>query len=234
MPVQELTKIFAIGCAVALSSVVAITWAFGSWLLRLTAFAQACMLHDSIPARALWQQSLLKVRGQRLYLMKLWAIASVYLLAPTFVMCVLTVVKLVQSPMLLSQAAGPASAQPWYGCLLDAAIFGLSAVSTSYSILLLVLSSVSLTRAGETAWSAVVTMAKRVIPLFLLGLFVLGFNALVSTPQIIWAGGALLESLDQNVYAMIAWQVWFALSSSVLWPWSVLPYCQFLKEMRGG
>lgn len=234
MPVQELMKIFAIGCAVALSSVIAMTWAFGSWLLRLTAFAHACMQADRLPSRALWQESLLKVRGQKLYLVKLWAIASVYLLMPAFGMCILTVVKLVQSPMLLTQTAGAALPQPWYVCLLDSAIFGVSAVSTSYSMILLVLSSVTVAAAGETAWSAVVTMANRLIPLLLLGLFVLGFNVLVSTPQIIWAGGALLESLDQNVYALIAWQVWFALSSCVLWPWSVLPYCQFLKVERGG
>lgn len=232
MPVQELMKIFAIGCGVTLASAGAMTWALGVWLVRLTAFARACMSVESTPESTQWREGLLHVRAQKFYLVKLWAIASAYLLGPFFLMCLLTVVKLLLSPGLFSLGSGPISLQPWYVYLTDASMLSLSAVTTSYSMIILVLSAHPSAAAGETAWSAVRLVTKSATPLLLLGLFVLAVNAVVSTPNVVWSGGALTEMLSQNIYVSIAWQVWFALSSSVLWPWSVMPYCQFLKAEK--
>lgn len=226
---EELTRVLGIGAISLLGAFLLMTWSLSTWLIRLTAFARAFLKSSGAPDDAMLKTCLSEVRGKKGFLLKLWTIASLYLLVPLFPLSLLSVVKVMSSPEFAAGALGDSPLPPWSGALVVAGMIAATALGAGYSVVVLVLSAATLSRAGETAWSAVKLSLRHAITILLATCMVLAVNTLVTSPQTVVTGGSVEDLFRQNIYGYIAWQVWFSFSSSILLPWSIIPFCDLLR-----
>ena len=109
----------------------------------------------------------------------------------------------------------------------------LTLIAAGYSLLVLVLSASRLAAAGETAWLAVKLFNRRLFSVMLTTALIVAVNAVLTAPLALAAGGSLEATFKQSIYSYAAWQLWFAFSSSILWPWAVMPFCHLVWQEVG-
>ncbi len=226
---DELPKAVLSACAWMFIGLALISWSLGLLLIRLTAFTRAYLEEGSGPPDGnLWKRCLNEVKHRKLYLFKLWSLASVYLIAPIFPFGILSSIKAASTPMF--GAASVISLPPWGSALVNIGLILIAAVITGYSFVVLALSARRLNAAGESAWLSAKLFYREALLLTILSAVILAANTLISTPFALFSVGSVEEMLNQNLYCYIGWQAWFALSSSVLWPWSVIVICDPLRK----
>jgi len=221
---EELSRATTAGCLSALTGLILMAWGFSAWILRLTAFARACLGHERPPSSRVFVESLAQVRKRRGYLTVLWLVASAYLLIPVGLLCLVILADSFSSafPALEMPAAMHA--------VLQVMGFAVAVLAMAYTFAVLIASSVSTAGPGATAWHGAQLSIRRWCPVVVVTAAVLGLNALLLLPASPGQGSSVESMLKQDMTAYVAGQLWFGIISAVAWPLSLMPFCDILRE----
>jgi hypothetical protein len=222
-----------------LIGLVLIVLGFGRWLFVLTIFCRFWFNLERDPdagsfdqkhLKAQLNQSFAEVKARGKYLTQFWFKLFVIMLLPVLAVYISAVLKLTSSRALVGGAlfSLPPSVET---ALLVIMVLG--------GVFTAVVSFVSLPVAAfaganpKQSVKLVFSLTKRKFPqLFLLTLLVVSANILLGGPLtfVRFSGWAALMPHD-TVPLCIAQEVWQGLSSVVLLPLSVVPFCQFMKNL---
>jgi len=220
--------LIALGCAVA--GLVLSLIALGSWLTRLTAWARACLRYSQPPSQAQIDQALADIAAKKGYLAKLWLIASVFLLLPVAPLAILIALHILSTPQLFGREIIVLSLPHWLSMAVSAGAALITVVVVAYSLVLIVHSSVASSEAGEAAWQALKLFFRRWLVWLAVTVIVIALNVVVSDPLLLFGVSPFSQQSSGNLAAGIAGQIWLGLSSLVLWPLSVMPFCNLFKK----
>jgi hypothetical protein len=226
--IDQLGKAAAIGLACSAAGLVLICWAVTVWLFRLTAFARAWLTADR-PGKQDVRDSIAETRKRTGYLAKLWLVASFYLLMPVLLLCVLMGLKIVTSPEYVGHSAFQLKLPLWADYAASAGLAALVFFATAYSLLAIVVSSVSSMPARQAAQEALLLFCRTWAATLVVTLVMFLINCVIATPQALLSVTRFVNVPRTPLAVDIGLQVWLALTSSVLWPLSVAPYCELLR-----
>lgn len=197
------------------------------WLVDLTGIARLAMSPDAQSLTDL----LIELKQKRSYFNKLWLIGFAFLVLPILVLSVLLACS--ELAHLNLQAFGqplvpipPESVLPM-NCVASLLIL----IVLDFSILLLVLSSrtnLSPLAANKLALKVLFTNAA---PVWILNAFLILLNVIISVPLFVLEFIPGCAGISKNLVLNIVSQIWFALSSLLCWPLSVMMFAEFLKPM---
>lgn len=227
-----LLRTAGVGLCCLLAGMLVITWALTVWVLKITAFSRACLKGATSPDASLFDTSSKEVFANKVFLLKLWSIASLYLLVVIVPLTLLASLRAVQyAEFLMSQKGAPAVTPATM--LTDAGLTLCTVLLTGLTFTVVVLSSHTLSAAAKTAKAAVELFRHHSLSILVLALVVICINVAISAPQMLLPGASMLPTGGQDIISYVIWQIWFALSTSVLWPWSVSPFCRLLETDIG-
>lgn len=247
--ITDLTGILAITLTalVALGVILVVSmWALGQWLLNLTAFARAfCLLEQSqafsasgvrqaVPeaqTAAALDAALGDIKARWFYVLKLWVIASLYLIVPAVPLSVLIALHAMFASTIVDVKAfgwpqwlgGPLAAG---SALLVGAI--LTVLCSAYTFVTIVFSAISPLPPARTASIALRESLKHLTPICGLTVIILLANIVVTAPQMILALTPLASCAKSSAVEVCA-QIWLGLTSPFLWPLSVAPFCRIVR-----
>jgi len=223
---EMLTQAAIIAGVSALIGLVLSLWVLALWLMRLTAFCR--LLLETPDGNAVeFRKCLDEISARRWWLSKLWLIGSVYLLLPVGALCALITIKtLIDSPygfLGLEQV-------PWIHSVIILGIAVLCVGVTSYTLALMVVAASSKLSAGKAAQQSIELFWSNRPNLVVLSILVLLVNLIISAPQTVFGLNAGSINITQDTLILqIVQQIWLGISSAVLWPWSLIPYCKLLR-----
>ena len=226
--IQQFTQGSAQGCWSILAAFLLMSFGLAAWLMRLTAFARAWLARGDDFQKARLSSSFAEVKEKKWYFCKLWSIASLYLLVPLFPFSLLSTIKVISSPGYALGGAPDISISGGSLVAVNVVLLLIAALMVSYSLVVLVFSAGRLASPGQTAWSAVKEMLKRPLPVLLAGVLVMVVDGLVCAPQSVLSSGSVEEMVKLNIFEVAAWQLWFIVSSSIVWPWSIIVFCDLV------
>lgn len=228
-----LVLLACIGVLLALIvALLAAFWALFEWMLKLTAFAEVVMNEDADASAEKIQQALNTVKERRGYLMRLWFVASLWLLIPAMPVSLLIGLNSVlggkQPLMDKSQLTLP----PW---LLDpnvqmtaqAVSIVLTLIFLAYSMVTIAFSAISKDGPSATAWVALRETMKNLIPLCLLIGALSLVNIVITAPQMVIALTGV-DWIHHPAVEAVA-QLWLGLTSLVAWPLTMAPVCRLVR-----
>ncbi len=227
--VDDLVRAAFIGVAGAVAGLVLSCWALGFWLLRLTAFSRA-WFSDSEVDKKQFSESIAETRRRAGYLAKLWLVASIFLLVPVVPLCVAISLNVLGSPDYIGARALSVALPGWVPAASTAALVMLTVVATSYSLVTLVVSSISALPPQHAAIEALKLSAQHWLSVLVITIVMLLINCLITTPQALLSATTLAEVKGTPLFVGIGLQLWMALTSAVLWPLSIIPFCELLRD----
>ena len=226
---DDVIRAGCIGIGSLLVGLLLTCWSVGVWLFRFTAFAEA-LLTSAAPDRMLFAQSIAKTRKRAKYLAGFWFFVSLILLVPFAPLCAFVALKIIASPDYIGAGLLPVSLPEWVTYVTTAAIVVLTAVITAYSLVALVVSSVSALPPRDAAVEALRLSARFWVPLSVITAIVLLVNFLISSPQALFGFASVAQINRTQLIVDIGLQVWLGLTSAVIWPFSIVPFCELLRD----
>jgi hypothetical protein len=220
-----LSQSILIGIVSMFMTIALMLWSFGMWLLRLTAVARSRLVHGAISAD-LFEQSLQEVSPHKMYLSKIWMIASIWLLVPITPLSMLFTLRIAATSGLATDTLGLAI-PAWSVGLMNVSILFLLFIGGAFSFLVLAVSSFLTLSPRKVCIEAAALGSRRIGAVAGMTLILLFFNAIASPMSVAnLAAGISIEKLP--LAAQIALQMWLGVCSCVLWPLSVLPFCELI------
>jgi hypothetical protein len=215
-------------------------WFLWIWYLRLTAFAHAWLVSDQAPTREQCQASISAIDKRKKFLTLVSLFASIYLLAPVIPLVVLIAIKLVSGPefvvgdVRLVTLPDWMNSQAYYIASAAVSIF-LSLVAGGYTACFTVFSAVSGMSPFQTATTALKECLRQPARVLAITALVLFANIAISAPYMLLSSSENVTSMIKgNVWLGVISQIWFGLTSLVLWPLAIAPFCQIVKTDTGG
>jgi hypothetical protein len=206
--------------------IVAMTlWGFGMWLLRLTAIAR-CRVVGKELNKSNFRRAMKELSGKKLYLSKVWVMTSLWLCMPLACLSLLVSLRVVASTNIASHTLGVALPD-WSLICMNASILFLIILVSGFSFLALAVSaSLSLSPSAVSRMSFDL-LCRRTINVVLRTLIVLAISIVGSPyPLLSTMYGIPPDALP--LPGQIALQIWLGISSAILWPLSVLPFCELV------
>lgn len=202
-------------------------WMLSSWLMKLTAWAKLCLSHPSGKIELDdFKKCLKDISSRKWQLSKLWLVASVYLLVPVLLLTVILVVQI----LLPSAIIAPPPQMALVKLAINVIIIILAIAITGYSLILMVLAAQAKLPAGQANLRCLQILWQERNAILLLSAIVVATNVLISTPQVLWGQTSTAMTLtSESLSWQIAQQAWLSLTSTILWPWSVMSFSQFLQ-----
>ena len=211
----------------ALLGMIAGLVSFSFWLVQLTSLSRLLLF----AAEKDFAQCLKEIKAQSKYLTTVWLVGLVYLLVPILPMSVLLSFAILGSPQMSILSEGLSTLRPDTLFLMNTAAGLLMLISIDYCLILTVLSSTSTFSAKKAAASAAEILVREPLSLSILNIFLLVLNVGISAPFSLIFFLPALEPLSKNLALAAVCQVWFALTSTLTWPLSILLFAEFLKPL---
>lgn len=233
--IEPVVQVLVIGLVMLCSSLALTLWSLSLWLAKLTIFARAMVVSPSMPDAEQYAEAAKVVRSKKLFFARVWLVASAYLIIPVFPLALLLALKTVSGPEFTIAGTAlvplPAGLTPSTLQITVAVVGGiLSVVALAYSTTTLVLSSISEAGAGRTATAALTQCFKHAGTVLLLSFVVTILNVIVGAPSYVLTASEMLHLPDASLVLACVGQVWLGVSSVVMWPLSVAPFCELMRS----
>ncbi len=227
---DALTQKLAVGGITSLLGLALTVWSLTIWLNRLTAFCRFRLFSDtgSVEKKKLAVKSALaEVAQNQKSLFQFWFIFSLYLLVPVVPLTFLVFIQtLANSPSL--QALNLVTLPDSLSILLNSGILIFTVITAAMTVVATAMASRFNLSYQATALKSVKLFLNHGLILCLAIAIVLLVNAVLSAPQLIVL--AVHLSTKPDLIAGTIGQVWFALTSSMLWTISLCPLLQILRR----
>lgn len=227
-----------IAMAILLSSFAAgfvlLVISFSKWIFVLLVFCRFWLCQPSIAGQAsdlkvLQQHARDEIKSRRASLTRFGLLSILYLLLPMLIFCLAVVLKIVSlSPVLGTQAL----VLPHFADLILLAViivFGLAL--TTISLIAVPIAAMSKGTAMQTVKQTFTLSWKMLPQATVLSALILVLNTVVANPQVL-TNCASLESYlvpSTNLPLAMFEQIWQGLVSIILFPLSLIPFCELLR-----
>lgn len=237
----DITAVFKAMAILLVTGIVAIALlfiSFGGWLIALTAYtksfaslSRAQLVTSELDARELRElqlKTIAEVKERRAHLGKYWCYASLLMLIPLLATGLAIVLKVCEPQF---SAALSFKMPPGADVALTVFAACSSLYLTAFSLIGIVVSSVSNKEPVEAVQSTVLLSFKAFVPAGLLAAVLLLVNVLVTAPQEI---PVLLhpdpaQLMSRSLALTLVEEIWQGVSSIILLPLSIAPFCELLR-----
>lgn len=205
-------------------------WGLYAWFAKLLVFCRV-WFERAAPQSAPFKERLGELKSQKKYLGSLSFWLSIYLLIPALILSVLIAFSILNSPQFSIAGNKMFSLPGWSVYLINAGITVVSILTMAYTLLGLAIAARSTDLSGQRA--AVLTgslFIKWFAPLMVLSIVVALVNVIVTSPGLMLLLTPAGEALATNMWVNIALQGWLGITSLVVWPLSLLPYCSLVED----
>jgi hypothetical protein len=239
--VSDISVIIAAGIACMLSTIVGLlvsVWATFLWLLRLTAFAAVYSEKGAQATKSDFDEAIRVTRTRVPYLLKFWLVASLYLLLPLLPFCVLVgmgVISRIDWSVAGEQLISfPSWLTPSFTTnLLLFVGTPLMVLCQAYTFVGIIFSAQGEEKPAENATAALKFSFLQAVPVLALTVLVFVVNIVLTTPLSIIAPLLKWPPIEENLALALAFQVWLAVTSTVVWPASVAPFAMLMPRSGG-
>ncbi len=212
--------------------------ALSLWMYELTALA-SLGLTVSLDAdsdaetdvKALYSNCSKAMKSASKHFSATWMIGLLYLLAPVLPLSVIIAGCILANSPITVFGQHLLNIPPLYIAPIYFAIAFLSAVAVNYTLVLTVLSASMRIKPRQAAALASNIVEKEFLLLLKIDAILFVLDLMISSPFIIMPAIPGTTSISRNPAVQAALQVWFALSSALTWPLSVLIFTQLLKPV---
>jgi hypothetical protein len=221
-----------------ISGVTILVLAFGSWLLQLTIFCRSYIMFDANEVtpdadtlNKIYASAREHVSGRKLYFAKFWLITSLFAGVPFALLMLLLGMKVASMAEILGTQAILLS--PHMVRIMNVSIPILALFIISYSAVALVICSNSTRPPTSAAIEALFLTFKFAPAIVVLTIGFVVVNFLVSAPQQILSLGHFEQLLIPKIdlWSSVGGQLWQGVTSVILWPLSIAPICEVLREV---
>jgi hypothetical protein len=200
-------------------------WSFGMWLVRLTAVARCRVMQREMTLNQ-FEHAMKELAGKKMYLSKVWMIASLWLLLPLTPLSMLFSLRIAAVSGIAGETLGIAI-PGWSMVLMNLSILFLLFLCAAFSFLVLTLSSLLSLTPRVVCRQAVAIGCGKIMKVFALTAIVVVLNLIASPLSLITTFYGLPPD-KVPMLVQIALQVWLGICSCILWPLSVLPFCELI------
>lgn len=229
--IQLALRVFAITAIGLVISMILTLWSTWLWLIRATAFCHLYSKQDEPGDAKLIEPAVLQAMSEtkvkQVYLVKVWFFASLYLLLfliPLMVCFIANSMIMMRSP--LFEVPQPLQIFVQIGLVVFAGLV------FTYTFVVFQVSGQFILGPHQAAKRAFTIFFKHPIELIGLGFLVVLANALISSPQLLFGFFTQRKLADINFWLEGIGQVWFGLSSLVLWTGSLACVCELVKKLE--
>lgn len=205
-------------------------WALGRWFVNLLAFCRewfALQAGKTTP----FEEILKKLKADKSYLSSLMLWNSVYLLVPVLPLSVLIGLNVVASPKFMFLGQRMMEFSPPVSICINVTIAVLSIFTVASTFIPVALAACSDAESGlEVTKKSIGILWKHLGASLMVSLVVTCANVLLTAPLTLLSCTPWAEQVASNVPLNLVAQVWLGITSVVLWPLSLLPFCQIVKD----
>lgn len=232
----DLAKVLTVALVGLLVTAVALglaLWSLYIWFTKLIAFSTVWFNRGSFPSMSL-NEVHATMRKEKRSLLNQLSIWSTLILSPLiFPLATFIGLKMLSNPKYTAFGQRLVPIPSWADPLLLVGIAVLTIITLGYVELTIALTGRNDAISGKTVAIAGVTVfVKQFSIVCVLSVIVVALNVLVSAPQMVLLMTPYASILTEGPLAIwinAASQVWLGILSVVLWPLSVLPFCQLLE-----
>lgn len=226
----DLPALTNLGAKLAFATVVALILGLLSlsmWLEKLTALARLALLER---APADYRDTKKEVDLKKGYIAAVWMVSVIFLLVPLIPASVCMAFKILANSQLYAMGE-PLIVIPEMARLpMNLAESLLFSISLTYCLVLAVISSALSIPAPKAAKAGARLMLDQAGRLMMATVFVVLLNALLSAPMSIYLAYLAPAEQKKDLLLIIVSQLWFGISSSFVWPLSMLIFVEMLKK----
>lgn len=230
---STLVELMALGVGSLLLCLVGLglsIWGLSLWLFRLTQFARTYKLCGASADDAAFQASADNIRAKKGFLWQFWLTMTLYSLGPLLALFVCVALTVVSRPDFAINGVRLVPLPSWLDPQLGAtmSIIGAGVVIfllTAYMFIAIVFSALSEQAPSRRALDALKECARHAIPVTLVTAVVTVVNLVITTPISLLAPFVPMTSIEQNLWLMVAVQIWLGVTSTFVWPASVATFC---------
>ena len=212
--------------------------ALSLWMYELTALAQLALrvsldaeLDAQTDVKALYSECSKAIKTASKYFSATWMIGFLYLLAPVVPLSALIAGCILANSPIKAFGQHLMIIPPMFIVPIYLAIAFLSAIAINYTLTLTVLSANMQIKPRQAATLASTIILKEFVPLLQIDAILFVLDVIASSPFILMPAIPGLTSISRNPAAQAALQLWFALSSALAWPLTILIFAQLLKPV---
>jgi hypothetical protein len=235
---SDLTNLMAIGIVALVATVISLGlcfWALTDWMIKLTAFASLLAGSQTAPSSEEFGEAVRQFVKRKWYLIRVWCMASVYLLVPGVPLSFFIGMRAVFGDAKRLITIEPSIVPAWLTDVrttiaIGAAMFIFTLVTLVYSYVTIVFSAISDLPAARTANVAFRESMKNALPLIVITAIILLANVAVTAPQMVLRLTPL-GPLCQTPLAEACAQIWLGITSLFVWPLSVAPFCRLIQRV---
>lgn len=215
------------------AGIVILFFALARWMFVLLAFSRFWL---SLPAsevpdlKVLQRQAMLDIKNRHHFLTKFWLFVLLLLLVPILILCTAVGLKLAS----LSEIFGPQAIvlpRSVDSVLMPLAIC-LSICLTVISLVAVPVAAMSEGGVMQAVKQTFVLSLKKFPQAALLAALILTLNTVIASPQLLTKYAAIESYLmpSTNLQLALAEQIWQGLISTILFPLSLIPFCELLRD----
>lgn len=228
----ELAKLALCGLLALAASICALGiafWALYVWFIRLVAFCGEWFSSDAgNPKDMVEIGNDLKKDKAFVSALMLWS--SLYLMAPAIPLSVLIAINILCSPRFTVLGQRILDLPQPAVVAINATIAVLSGLIVAYTLIFIALAGAADDKSAKSvSFRALQTMIRNVSVTVVVSLAVAAINVLLTAPQLILLCTPMAEQVSGNVVLNMSAQVWLGIASVVIWPLSLVPFCQLVR-----
>lgn len=197
------------------------------WLLQLTALARSLYLPDAGNIHTCAKH----LKGETKYLSTVWIISLLYLIVPILPMSVLVAFGIIANMNLnvMGEPLLPIPQEILFFMNLNAGLLAL--IALDFSLLVTVLSSATNLLPKQVNSKAKEVLNKHFGRIWILNIAIIVLNVCISAPFAVFPYIPQLAFLPKSLEFTIGSQIWFAMSSVITWPLTLLLFVEFLRRV---
>lgn len=208
------------------------------WMFELTALARLSLLmplersvDPQFDLLAAYSECSKEIKKQGKHFSATWMIGFLFLLGPIFPLSALIAGCVLANSSITAFGQHIVVIPAAWIAPVNIAIAFLSAITINYSLTLTVLSASVQIKPRQAALLAGELIAKQFVALLVIDAILFTLDILLSAPFVLMPAIPAISSITHNLLVQAALQLWFALSSAITWPISVLIFTCWLKDI---
>ncbi|MBY0549619.1 MAG: hypothetical protein K2W95_20240 [Candidatus Obscuribacterales bacterium] len=205
-------------------------WALYAWFVKLVAFCGEWFSLESGETTSL-EEFADTFGKQKSFVSALMLWSSFYLLVPAIPLSVLIAVNMLCSPRFMVLGQRVLDLPPSTITVVNVMIALLSGLIVAYTLVFIALAGVADDKSAKSvSHRTLQVLLRNTSAVAVVSLAVALINVLLTAPQLILLCTPIAEQLSSNLTANLMAQLWLGVSSVVIWPLSLLPFCQIVKS----
>lgn len=210
------------------------------WLVRLTSFAHAFLANRSSEiSNEEFNASTEYVKARKTFIARFWLLASAYVLLPILTFSVLVALRMMTGPQWSVNGEQLVPLPHWLtpttiNFLVNYLGPAILLATLAYCMVAIVFSALAQGSPWRAANIAFAECFKHPLVVFVVTVVVAILNMVITSPIACVSLAMPGAGLETNIWAQAASYVWLGVTSAIIWPASVAPFCMIIADEHQG